>query len=108
MENMDKKECGCGMGGCGMGHMGGCGCYGGKHHLLRVVLKILIVILIFWCGFRLGELTGTIRGEYGRIEMMHGERGSFGDYGYDSGMMQGWNGGVQTPVQVPAATTPAK
>jgi hypothetical protein len=71
MENMDKKECGgmcggsCVTGGCGM-KMGGCGCHGGKHCLIKMILKLIIVILIFWCGFKLGSITGAIRAEYGR------------------------------------------
>lgn len=78
MENMDKKDgmdqkCGHGcMGGCAMmGHM--CGCHG-RHHLVKVILKIIIVVLIFWCGFKLGVITGSIRGgeTRGGFRMMQG------------------------------------
>src|ERR1035437_3109509 len=70
MENLDKKQCGdngckssCQGGTCGEMHsMSGCGgCHGGKHHLKKMILKLIIVILIFWCGFKLGEITGSIR-----------------------------------------------
>jgi len=72
--------------------MGGCGCHGGRHHLFKMLLKIVIVILIFWSGFKLGVITGAIRGEYGRG-------------GYDSGMMRGYynnppvNGAAPAPAQ---------
>lgn len=66
MENTDKKECSC-QGGCscGMGHMHGCH---GRYHLVRMILRIVIVILIFWCGYRLGMITGSIRAGYGRYD----------------------------------------
>ena len=68
--NMDKPVCGgmCGgsCGGCGGMHgMGGCGCHGGKSHLMKVILKIVIMILIFWCGFKLGVMTGSLQAFYG-------------------------------------------
>jgi hypothetical protein len=81
MENMDKKE-----------GMGGCGCHGGKCHLVKIILKIIIVILIFWSGFKLGVITGAIREEYGRG-------------GYGGGMMRGYynnppvNGTIPAPAQ---------
>ena len=89
MENIDKKECG-----CGMHQMGGCGCpgcHGGKHHLIKIILKIIIIILIFWCGFKLGDITGSIRGGYGR------EIGSQ--------MMRGWNSNSNSVV-TPSSGTP--
>ena len=100
MENMDKKTCGCSVcqagGSCG-GGQGMCGHHGccGKHHLVKIILKIFIVIL-FWCGFQLGQESGFIKATYGR-EM----RGSEHQYG----MMQsgGWNNYSNTQV-VP--TTP--
>jgi hypothetical protein len=82
MENMEKKQCGdmcgcksaCQGGSCG-GMQGMYGCHGGKRHLMKVVLKLLIVIIIFWCGFKLGVMTGFIRAEYGNgngYRMMQG------------------------------------
>ena len=80
MENTDKKVCGegCKCGACG--NMGGMGCGGyhhGKFHLVKVILKLIIIILIFWCGFKLGAITGAIRAEeYGHGMMM--QRGGYG------------------------------
>lgn len=98
MENMDKKQgenmcegCGCNHGGCCGSHMHGC--HGGKHHLVKIILKLFIVIIIFWCGFKLGVMAGLLREGYGR--------------GNDFGMMRGYNysnnlpnsnGGVSTPA----------
>ena len=94
MENMNNKEsenvCGCechgGMNSAMMHSMhgmamGGCGCHGGKNYLIKTILKLIIIIIIFWCGFKLGEITGSIRadGFGGRTMTIH--RG-----GYD-GMM---------------------
>jgi hypothetical protein len=88
MENMDKKEGGCACscsGGCGcdMRSMGGCmhmhGCHGGKRHAMRMLIKIVIVIIIFWCGFSIGQMIGFIKAETGR-----GLGGGFG-------MMRGYN-----------------
>jgi hypothetical protein len=66
MENMEKKEgvCEVGKGGCcsSMGHMH---CHCGRHHLVKIILKLFIVIIIFWCGFQLGAMTGLIRAERG-------------------------------------------
>ena len=73
--------------------MGGCGCHGGKHHLVKMILKLIIVMLIFWFGFSLGQMTGFIKAEGGRGMMMRG-----GNVGW--GMMQG----NALPVQVPAGT----
>ncbi|MFZ2205374.1 MAG: hypothetical protein WAV23_02185 [Minisyncoccia bacterium] len=94
MENFEKKECG----NCGGGesknscHGGTCGgtqmmgeCYGhgGKHGLKKMILMLIIVVLIFWCGFKLGEITGSIRTEFGG-GMMFGNS-------YGSGMMRGYS-----------------
>jgi hypothetical protein len=101
MENMDKKDgemCGgCGHGGCcgGMGHMHGC--HGGRHHLLRIILKIFIVIIIFWCGFNLGEMVGSIRAEYGRGYLNGGDVGMMRGYYYSNNMQ---------PANPNAGTTP--
>jgi hypothetical protein len=109
MENLDKKQSeenvckGCLQGKCccGMHGMHGMhGCCGGGHHLVKIILKILIIIIIFWSGFRLGEVTGSIRGEYGR-GMMNGN-----NY---YGMMRGYNYNNPTGVTPTTPTpTPAK
>jgi hypothetical protein len=73
MENKNVCGEGCKCGACGMSGMGGCGCHGGKHHLVKMILKIIIVVLIFWCGFKLGNITGAIRATYGNgYGMMRG------------------------------------
>jgi hypothetical protein len=101
MENLDKKEgagaCGdsckgaCGACPCAMGHMHGC--HGGRHHLVKIILKLIIVIIIFWCGFKLGEITGSIRGQYGRTGSFQMIRGG----GY-SNVVPVNNGGATLPV----------
>jgi hypothetical protein len=94
MENLDKKVCACG-GSCG-GNCGGMqmhGCHGGRHHLVKVILKLVILIIIFWCGFKLGEMTGFIRGEYGR-GVMGGGFGMMHSYGNPAS-----NGGSVAPTQ---------
>jgi len=73
MENCDKKCCEggeskdcCKSGGSCYGmSMGGHGCHGKKYCLLKMVLKIVIIILIFWTGFKLGEMTGFIKANLG-------------------------------------------
>jgi hypothetical protein len=96
MENMDKKQCEGGMcksgcSSCGMHSM--CGCHGGKHYLIKLILEIIIVILIFWCGFKLGEIVGSIGSGHGM------QRGGYGMMmnGYSNNMMN--NGMGATPVK---------
>ena len=99
MENMDKKEVGdcCHGENCSgmMKHMHGC--HGGKHCLIKMVLKLFILMLIFWLGFKLGEITGFVKSE----------RGFGGDNnrsGY--GMMRGFYYGNQNSISLP--TGPAQ
>ena len=110
MENVEKKcEEGCKekCGACpGMMFMGAHGCHGGKcHHLLKIILKLIIIMMIFCFGFKLGVITGSVRGlqEESRIS----NRGGYG-------MMQGYrfnnpnvdfefqNQRQQTPTQAPS------
>jgi len=103
MENMDKKQCGdacdckgsCHNGMCGgFGQMGGCGCHGGRHHhLIKVILKLFIVIIIFWCGFKLGVITGSIQAGYGR--QIGNVSGMMRGYNYSNGVL---NSGSGTPT----------
>lgn len=88
---MDKNN------GGGYGHMcagGNCDCmhgwHGGRHHLLRMLLKLIIVMLIFWFGFHLGQVYGFIRAGYGL--------GMTGNNNW--GMMRGnnFNGGTGVPT----------
>ncbi len=114
MENVDKKEnecegCkgACQSGSCfGSKFMCGHGCHGGKRHLVRMILKLIIVIIIFWCGFKLGEISGSIRAEYGHKTFERGDFGMMrgGNYGYFQNPSD-VNGGVETPA--PVTTTPA-
>lgn len=104
--NMDKREggnmcCGgkdcCHGGNCGgMQSMSMCGCHGGRRHLMKMILKIVIVILIFWCGFKLGQMTGFIQAEggYGRTSISSMMRG----YGYNNSYNNG-GASVPTPTQ---------
>jgi len=110
MENVEKKcegrcesQCGQCQGGChSMAFMGSHGCHGGKcHYLLKIILKLIIVMMIFCFGFKLGVITGSLHG--------NGEARNFNRGGY--GMMQGYrsanldlnnlNNGTQTPLQTP-------
>jgi hypothetical protein len=95
MEHMDKK-CETCMGGsceggncCGM-HMHGY--HDGKFHLVKMLLKLIIVMIIFFFGFKLGMLTGFINAEYGR---------DMTGFGGGWGMMRGYNPNVSLP-SVPA------
>lgn len=113
MENLDKKEGGencCKDGTChhGMGCMGGhgChGCHGGRHHLVKIILKLFIIIIIFSCGYHLGVIVGSIHGEGG----YRTERDGYGMMrGYDNyEIVPGVNSA--TPATTPTSTaTPAK
>ncbi len=106
MENVDKKEC---MGKCeevchenchGTSFMGIHGCHGGKcHHLVKVILKLVIIMLIFCFGFKLGSITGSFRNERseGRIQ----NRGGYG-------MMRGYNNfNIQPNTNIQNPTAPA-
>lgn len=91
---MEPQGNGCDHGGnCGcMGHMHGC--HGGRHHLVKIILKLFIVIIIFWCGFKLGEITGSIRAEYGRGNSF----GMMNRYNNYSNNLPNSNGGTSTPA----------
>jgi len=96
MEDLEnKKECGCGM----HGHMDGHGFHHcGKHHLVKIILKLVIVIIIFWCGFKLGEITGNIRAERGDRMMDRGNLGMMRINDFSN--MPTTNTGVPTAVPV--------
>lgn len=108
MENKEyEKGCECGMcegqcgasmecGGytCGMGcqHMYGMRC-GGRHYLLRWVLGIVILVLVFVAGIKLGEFRGLMGGNDGYGYRMMNGRGYNAMPGY--GMMQ-WRDDIDT------------
>lgn len=63
------KTCPCACGTCPMGKTCacgyGCGCgWAHGHHIFRVVLAIVIVLVVFWIGMKVGEVR-TMLGEYG-------------------------------------------
>jgi hypothetical protein len=72
--------------GAGTGCTCGCGCgWAGGHRLFRVILGIVILLVVFWVGVKVGEFKVLI-GEIGR--------GGYGNrYAYP--MMQGGGQGQQ-------------
>jgi hypothetical protein len=54
---------------------------GGGHHVLRMILKLILIALIFTIGFKLGLMTGYIRAGYGY---------GMGGVGNNWGMMRGY------------------
>ena len=102
MENIDKKQCGdmckesdhsacCG----GIGHMQGC--HGGKCHLVKMILKIIIVILVFFFGFKIGVMTGYLQAGYGRGVIGENNFGMMRGFNYYNNPLN--NGGTQVPAQ---------
>ncbi len=89
MENTEKKETMEGSKCCGGFGMGSCSCghgYGKMRlfFLVRVLITLIILIIVFWCGFRLGVLQGSFGREYsGRSMMMYGGYGNV--YGGQTG-----------------------
>jgi hypothetical protein len=79
---------------CGSGNMCSCGCGCGwarGHRMFRVVLGIVIALLMFWIGVKVGEFK-TILGESGYGGGMH--RG-YPVQVYSGGDVTGGRGGVQ-------------
>ena len=103
MENMEKGTCGCGHS-CAGGSCGGMqmhGCHGGRHYLLKVILKLIILALIFMFGFSLGQMTGFIKAGDTREIMRDGN--------YGEGMIRGYsNYSGQTVPPTTATPTPAR
>ena len=83
-------------GGCPMCEKHQCGGMCRQHHWMHVIIKVLVAIFIFWCGFQFGELKGLLHGGYGYgggYGMMSAYRDNLGqDYFYrtSGGMMNGW------------------
>jgi hypothetical protein len=91
---MDHSHC------CGhCGAFGMCGMHGGhRHGLLRLLLGIVILLIVFWLGLKVGEF----RGEFGRFGGYNGRQMVnyrpmmlWGAAGYPAGMMQA----TTTPVK---------
>ncbi len=82
------------------------GCYGGgRHYILRWVLGIIIIFFVFWGGFKIGLIVGSVNGGYGYP--MHGFRSMMGRDGYSNygpWMMYGWT----ATDKAPTPTTPAE
>ncbi len=73
------------------GMCGGCG----KHHFLRIVLKLIVLALVFWAGVKIGELKGYYEaGYFGSPRMMWGAQN--GAYGPGGMMGWYWNGATTT------------
>ena len=71
-------------------HPAGCMCMmcrGGKHGLLRWVVKIVILLVVFWFGVKVGEFKVLFGGGAGHYGMM---RGAYGTSYYGMPMMWGW------------------
>lgn len=99
--------------GCGMEcrQMYGMRC-GGRHYLLRWILGVLILVIVFFAGIKLGEFKQDMRGGYGYgmmnrgynampgYGMMQWRDGANADAYYRYGMMRGAEAPKQaTPVQ---------
>ena len=68
-----------------------CG-YHQRHLLLRWLLGLLIIVLVFWIGFKLGEFKGAyIDGYYGSPKMMMLPAGNFPVTYFRTGGMMGGN-----------------
>ena len=91
----------------GQGAMCGCGCkQGGHRHLLKWLLKIVVLVIVFCFAFQMGEMKAMLN-SYNHMRQEGYSRG---------GMMMdnsGWNGGIAQPMsgassssstQAPAAT----
>ena len=76
---------GCKCGVCHGNAMLGCAC--GRRHWVRILIKVVIIVFVFWAGVQFGELKGMLRGEYYRYGMI-GSHGGWGQWGGPT-MMQG-------------------
>lgn len=72
-ESMVCKSCGHGGMCCG-NHAYGGGLGGGHHRffILRMLLGIIILVIVFSVGVKVGELKGQLEGRYGDYGMMGG------------------------------------
>jgi hypothetical protein len=91
------KTCPCGCGRCGCTR-NGYGRFTGTGFILRLLIGIIVLLLVFWIGFHLGEFHSMFGGGY---RMTSGFRGYSG---YGGGrmpmMMRGGTGGGTPPVPV--------
>jgi|GEM_PF-1282679 hypothetical protein len=96
------KMCGHGMCHCGCGH---------RHFWLRWLLGLIILLVVFWLGVKVGEFKGAFGRGFGRngSYIMRSFRTPMRAYpmGTPSGMMQGGNGHSMM-TQPTATSTTAK
>jgi len=102
MENNKSGNGVCEMGGDACGN--GCGCKHHHMHILKWLIKIVIVVIIFSFGVKLGEMKGEIEAYSGH----HAYRGGMmlqnsGYYGAGQGMMMEDGTGVMPSPTAPAA-----
>ncbi len=83
----------------------GCGCgWSHGHRAFRIIIGIIILLVVFWVGVKVGEFRTIVR-EYNG----YGSRGGYSAGYRPMGRMMG-GGGYGVPGQAPAAatgTTPA-
>ncbi len=87
MENKDNNKDNCAM------------CFGGHRHVWHLVVKILILVIVFWLGVKMGELKEMLKegfyGQNGGRYMMRG--GNYQNYPTGPGMMNNvWYGTPQS------------
>ncbi len=86
----------------------GCACYGGRHHVVRWILGLILLGFVFCAGLALGELKGFLgQMRYGRYGSSHYPvmmRG-YGGYGSMMGVRGGY-GPVNFPNGGPTSTAP--
>ena len=86
----DKDHtCSCGCSGYGMGMMGG-----RKYHLLKKLIMLIILVIVFWFGTKLGELKALVQYSRGEHMMMRDDGDMMNDY-----MMGGDTTQAPTPAQ---------
>lgn len=83
---------------------GVCGTHMCSSHMRHVVIKIVVAVLIFWCGVQFGELKSLLHeGRYDRGMMSSYNARVYQDGATVEPMMGGW-----VTTQAPAATTSKK
>ena len=85
---MCGKACACGCG-CGWAH---------GHRAFRVVLAIVIALIVFWIGVKVGEVGSALR-----VHSSYGVRGGYSNIYNPGGRMM--PGGVAVPVNGTATSS---
>lgn len=76
------------------GHSMWCGMCGGRYGAVHIIVRILLVIFVFWAGVQFGELKGMLRHGYGPMGSYGG-----GNMMYRTGPMMGGWAASSTPAQ---------